>query len=317
VGDPVGDPLVSVESGPVPLAPLMEANDTVAFVALQGDRILIEHYFQGYDQTAPAMIFSASKSFLSLLIGMAVDDGLIRSVQQPVTDFIPELVDQGFAAVSLEDLLQMTSGIDYTENDFPFGEHVRLYYTNRLEDELLQLTLEEPAGTRFEYRSSDALLLGLVLQRSLGGTTITEYTQARVWTPLGMEADGSWGLDHAPDGLEKTACCLTMTARDLARVGRLYLNGGMWNGRQIVSQGWIRRTFAVDTRRGASLEYQYLWWHPAEGTPSILAKGYLGQYLYLDPDHDMVIVRLGRSRGHLSDAEWVDLLDGLAARLGP
>lgn len=135
-----------------------------------------------------------------------MDDGLIRSVQQPVTDFIPELAPQGFAAVSLEDLLQMTSGIDYTENDFPLGEHVRLHYTDRLEDRLLQLTREEPAGTRFEYRSSDALRLGLILQRVLGETTITQYTQARAWSPLGMEANGSWGTDYAPDGLEKTAC---------------------------------------------------------------------------------------------------------------
>ena len=291
---------------------VLEANDTVAFLVLLGNRVLLERYFQGYERTTPVMVFSVSKSILSLLIGMAIEDGLIASVRQPVTDFIPELAPQGFSEVTIENLLQMTSGIDYTENDNPLGEHVRLYYTDHLEDELLRLTLGQAPGTRFEYRSSDALLLGLILSRALGDQTITEYTQQRLWDRLGMEGEGSWGIDHAPDGLEKVGCCLSMTARDLARVGRLYLQGGKWKGEQVVPESWIRRPFAVETSDGASPEYQYMWWRPSAGSGAIMAKGYLGQYLYLNPKHDIVIVRLGRSRGDLSDEAWVDLLTAIA-----
>ncbi len=220
---------------------VLEANDTVAFLVLQGDQILLERYFQGYERATPVMVFSVSKSILSLHIGMAIQDGFITSVKQPMTDFVPELAAHGFSEVTIENLLQMTSGIEYTENDNPLGEHVRLYYTDHLEDELLRLTLGQAPGTRFEYRSSDALLLGLILTRALGHQTIAEYTQQRLWDRLGMVGEGSWGIDHAPDGLEKVGCCLSLTVRDLAKVGRLYLQGGKWKGEQVVPESWIRR----------------------------------------------------------------------------
>ncbi len=210
----------------VPLSELLPATDTVAFLVVKDDTIVFEQYFGGYDHATPSLSFSMAKSFLSILVGCAIADGYLQSVDQSVTDLVPELKNEGFAPVTLKHLLQMTSGIGYAENDFPFGTHVRFYYTNRLEQEILNLRLEERVGTQFTYKSGDAFLLTLALKRALGGKSITQYMQERIWDPLGMEADGIWSIDHAPDGLEKTACCLASTARDIAKFGRLYLKQG-------------------------------------------------------------------------------------------
>jgi CubicO group peptidase (beta-lactamase class C family) len=173
----------------LPLTELLHASQTTAFLVIKDDAVVFEAYDLGYDRTLPSMSFSMAKSVLSLSVGCALDDGLLRSIDQPVTDYVPELSERGFAAVTLRHLLQMTSGIDYAENDNPFGLHVRFYYTDRLEKEILKLSLRESPGRRFVYKSSDAFLLTLVLQRALGGQNITDYMRARLWHPLGMEYD--------------------------------------------------------------------------------------------------------------------------------
>lgn len=133
----------------------------------------------------------------------------------------------------------MTSGINYAEPDLPLGLHDRSYYTNRLEQEILNRRLRERPGAQLIYKSGDAFLLTLALKRALGRTSITEYMQGRLWNPLGMEHDGAWSIDHALDGLEKTGCCLAITARDVAKFGRLCLNKGLWVGQRIVPEAWV------------------------------------------------------------------------------
>ena len=232
-------------------------------------------------------------------------DGYLQSVDQPVTDFVPELKAKGFAAVTLKHLLHMTSGMDYAENDWPFGVHVRLYYTNRLAQEILALRLREPPGTQFTYKSGDAYLLTLALQRALGRTSITAYTQERLWTPLGMEADGAWSIDHAPDGLEKTGCCLAATAQDFAKFGRIYLHKGVWDGRRIVSEAWVTDSTRIDTTAGSAWNYQYLWWLIARKRSDFMATGHLGQFLYVNPSAGVIVVRLGRGMGGLRREDWM------------
>jgi CubicO group peptidase (beta-lactamase class C family) len=207
----------------------------------------------------------------------------------------------------------MTSGIDYAENDFPFGIHVRFYYTNRLEQEILGLRLKERPGTRFAYKSGDALLLTLALKRALGGKDITHYMQERIWDSLGMEADGIWSIDHASDGLEKASCCLAATARDFAKLGRLYLNKGLWEGRRIVPEDWVRGSTRIDTSNGSAWNYQHLWWLIARDRPDFMANGHLGQFLYVNPSAGIIIVRLGRSMGGLNREEWTQVFISLSA----
>lgn len=305
-GGHVGVPPVLVNFGSrhdVPLSELLPATKTVAFLMVKDDAIMFEQYFEGFDRATPSLSFSMAKSFLSVLTGCAIADGYLKSVDQPVTDFVPELMEKGFASVTLKHLLQMTSGIDYTENDLPLGLHVRFYYTDRLEQEILDLRLREQPGTRFIYKSGDAYLLTLALKRALGGKSITAYMQERLWQPLGMEYDGIWSIDHAPDGLEKTGCCLAATARDFAKIGQLYLNKGQWNGRRIVPEAWVTEPTRIDTK-GSAWEYQYMWWRVSRDRPDFMATGHLGQFLYVNPAARLIIVRLGTGTGGLSLEEW-------------
>lgn len=298
-----------------PLSELLKASQTTAFLVIKDDVILFEAYDREYGRDDPTLSFSMAKSVLSLLVGCALDDGLLRSLDQPVTDYVPELVDRGFKTVTLRHLLQMTSGIDYAENDNPFGVHVRFYYTDHLEEEILKLSLQEPPGRRFAYKSSDAFLLTLALQRALGGQSITDYMQIRLWHPLGMEYEGQWSLDHEPDGLEKAGCCLTATARDFAKIGRLYLHKGQWDGKRIVSEDWVTASTTLDVSAGSVWDYQRMWWLVAKDRPDLMAGGHLGQFLYINPSANLVIVRLGKSRGGLSRTEWANLFVALSERL--
>jgi CubicO group peptidase (beta-lactamase class C family) len=304
---------VAVGSGKdATLGGFLPSSDTTAFLVVKDDAIVYEKYYAGHGRAIPSLSFSIAKSFLSLLVGCALDDGYLRSVDQPVTDFIPELADKGFSAVTLGNLLEMVSGVDYSENDFPLGLHVRFYYTDRLEAEILKLRLREPPGGRFEYKSADAYLLTLALSRALGPRTIADYTRERIWTPLGMEHDGSWSVDHAPGGLEKTGCCLAATARDFAKFGRLYLDKGLWNGRRIVSEAWVTESVRFDSRSGTARQYGYMWWPVAPGRSAFMAIGHLGQFLYVDPAARLLVVRLGKSRGGLSLAKWKELFLSLS-----
>ncbi len=296
----------------VPLSELLSITETVAFLIVKNDQIVFEKYLQGFDRASPSLSFSMAKSFLSVLIGCAIADGYLKSVDRPVTDLVPELKEKGFSSVTLKHLLQMTSGIDYVENGFPLGLHVRFYYTNRLEQEILNLRLREPPGTRFTYQSGDVFLLTLALKRALSGMSITEYMQERLWNPLGMEYDGAWSIDHAPDGLEKTSCCLAATARDFAKFGRLYLNKGSWNGRSIVPDVWVRESTRSDASPGSNWNYQHLWWLVAKDRPDFMAKGHLGQFLYINPSTGVIIVRLGKSMGGLSREKWTQVFMSLS-----
>lgn len=296
----------------VPLSELLPSTGTVAFLMVKDDAIMFEQYLEGFDRATPSLSFSMAKSFLSVLVGCAIADGYLKSADQPVTDFVPELRGKGFASVTLKHLLQMTSGIDYAENDFPLGLHVRFYYTDRLEQEILNLRLRERPGTRFIYKSGDAYLLTLALKRALGGKSITAYMQERLWQPLGMEYDGIWSIDHAPDGLEKTGCCLAATARDFAKIGRLYLNKGLWNGQRIVPEAWVAESTRIDTSAGSAWNYQHLWWLVAEDRPDFMANGHLGQFLYINPSAGVIIVRLGKSMGGLSRDEWMQAFMSLS-----
>jgi CubicO group peptidase (beta-lactamase class C family) len=308
------DPTVPGHGG-ASLETILRENATLAFLVIQDDALLCERYFDGFARDSVSQGFSMTKSVLSLLIGCAIDDGIIGSVADPVTKYLPELRDKGFEEVSLIRLLMSTSGLDYAENDNPFGIHAYLYYCEYcLERNALAFELAEPPGRRFVYKSGDNILLAAALRRALGGETITAYLQRRVWTPLGMEYRGIWSTDG---DLEKTWCCLSATARDFAKFGMLYLRWGEWRNARIVSPDWIRKATTVSRRDGASWQYQSQWWHPFRNRSHYLMAGHLGQYVYVNPDTRVVVVRLGRSRGELSSEQWWKLFAAVSDAARP
>jgi CubicO group peptidase (beta-lactamase class C family) len=305
----------------LPLDQLLETNNTLAFIIVRNDVLLYEGYFSGHTSSSYSQFFSVSKSIQSALIGMAIEDGYIRSVDQAVTDFVPELAGRGFEGVTIEHLLQMKSGSNYVENDNPFGIHVRLNYTPTLENDILGFQVADIPGSHFRYKSGDTALLGLVLTRALGAQTITDYAQQRLWNPMGMEFGGIWSLDVS-DGLEKTWCCLAASARDLARFGILYLQDGNLEGMQILPSSWVAastRTPAVeqvDWPEGFSRiglwNYGYQWWLGSADRGDYLALGKDGQFLYIDPQSGVVIVRLGKSMGDMGTQGWLALFQQVA-----
>ena len=273
---------------------------------IKNDTLILENYYNGYNESSLALSFSMSKSFFSALIGCAIEDGYIKSVGRPVTEFVPELKKNGFDRVTIEHLLQMTSGMAHTESDTPFANVPRFYYGKNLEKRLVKLELKEKPGTRFEYNSGETQLLGLILERALKTKTITEYMQEKIWEPLGMEYSGLWSMDHADHGLEKVFCCLGATARDFAKFGRLYLKMGNWNGAQLVPRDWVEQSTKIDTARGSAWNYQYQWQPVSKENGDFLAAGHRGQYLYVHPEKRLIIVRLGEKKG-VSKKEWREI----------
>lgn len=300
---------VQLEDESYPFDQYLIDNNTVAFLIIQNDSIHYEKYFQDYTEESLVASFSMAKSVTSLLIGIAIDEGLIKSVDEPITNYIPELETNGFASVRIRHLLQMTSGLDFNEAyKNPFGHVATFYYGNNLRKAINKLKLAEQPGEQFRYTSGQTQLLGLILERALKTKTITSYLEEKVWQPLGMEYDASWSIDRKKDGLEKTFCCVNARARDFAKLGRLYLKNGKWEDRQIVSEKWVKESTKIDSSEGSAWNYQYQWWLPTRDG-DFMADGLLGQFIYVNPKKNLVIVRLGKKTGVV---DWKKFLPELA-----
>lgn len=314
-------PIASKERGPktittknkeITFDEYLVQNKTLAFLIIKDDSILYERYFKGYSKENIVPSFSVAKSVCSILIGCAIDDKLIQSVNDPVTLYIPELKKNGFDNVTIKHVLQMTSGLDFNESYVnPFGHAATFYYGLNLRKAIADLKLSVQPGTQFNYVSGNTQLLGLILERALKTRTVTEYLQEKLWSPMGMEYDASWSIDSKKSGLEKTFCCLNARARDFAKIGSLYLNKGNWKGQQLVSEKWVKESTKYDKSEGSASYYQYQWWLPSDNG-DFMAHGILGQYIYVNPDKKMVIVRLGEDEGN---ANWDDIFMAIAQQM--
>jgi CubicO group peptidase (beta-lactamase class C family) len=288
---------------------VLEDNKTVAFLIIKNDTIQYEKYFKGYHQESIIPSFSMAKSVTSILIGCAIDDGLIKSIEEPIINYIPELKKNGFEKVTIKHLLQMTSALKFSGSYInPFGQAASFYYGRNLKREISKLKLKGTPGEKTEYVSGNTQLLGFVLERALKGKTVTHYFQEKLWTPLEMEYDASWSIDKKKEGTEKYFCCINARARDFAKIGRLYLNKGNWNGKQIVSKKWVEESTKVDSTEGSIDEYQYQWWLPSNDG-DFMAEGILGQFIYVNPSKNIIIVRMGKNYGRIN---WSDLFILLA-----
>jgi CubicO group peptidase (beta-lactamase class C family) len=291
---------------------------TLAFVVVDHDRLVYERYFDGADREARQTSFSVAKSFVSTLVGIAIDEGLIGSVSDPVTDYLPELVerDPRFDQITLRDLLTMSSGIRYQEHSLPlpWGDDVNTYYGTNLRALALDNTeIERPPGQEWHYNNYNPLLLGMVLERATG-MSVSDYLATRLWQPVGAELDATWSLDSEESGFEKMESGLNATPRDFARFGLLFLHGGEWNGARIVSSEWVRAATAADTTTDPAEDYQYFWWVDRERPGRFYALGNFGQYIYVAPDAGTIIVRNGRDWGVDNDS-WLTVFRDVADEL--
>ncbi len=292
----------------------LEDNSTVAFLIIHNDTIKYENYFNNYQRESTVASFSMAKSFTSFLIGCALEDNLINFVNDPVSQYIPELKESGFDKVTIEQVLQMTSGLDFNESYWnPFGHAATFYYGRTLRKSTLKLDLKEEPGKQMDYVSGNTQILGLILDRVLKEKTVTQYLEEKLWKKVGMEYDASWSIDKKKNGLEKTFCCLNARAIDFAKFGRLYLNKGNWNGEQLISEAWVEQSTKWDSTNGSSPGYQYQWWITSLNG-DYTAKGILGQFIYVSPEENLIIVRLGEKYGNVNWIGTFEKIKGIVAK---
>lgn len=319
---PRSDPSMGTPGGggdSVLLDQALDDTDTRAFVVVARDRVVYQRYDDGSGPGSLETSFSVAKSFVSTLIGIAIDDGEIGSVADPVTEYVPELADRDprFTRITLADLLTMTSGLRYEEASFPFpwGDDTYTYYGTDLRSEALDRTeVDTPPGESWHYNNYNPLLLGLVLERATG-ESVSEYASRRLWRPLGAASDASWSLDSDESGFEKLESGFNATALDYARFGLLFLDDGRWNGRRIVADRWVRAATAGRVDTDYANDYGYSWWVDGTDPQRFYALGNYGQYIYVAPDAGVVIVRLGSDWGRGNEA-WLAMFRDLADELG-
>ncbi len=299
------------------LEQFLAGSHTTAFLILRGERLLYEGYFNGYDHDSTQTSMSIAKSVLGALVGIAIGQGRIGSMDDPITRYVPELAERDwrFDQITLRHLLTMRSGLRYQEGGSPWSDDTATYYAPDLRALALERTeVVEAPGRRFHHNNYNPLLVGLALERAVGMPVAT-WLERTLWQPLGMEADGSWSLDSRRSGFEKMESGLNGRAIDFAKLGALYADGGAWQGRQLVPRAWVQDPTVVPTGGGAvpAPGYQYFWWVQAERSPqAIFARGKYGQHLYVVPKTRLVLVRFGRDAGY---PDWPQLLSDLAWRL--
>ena len=299
----------------------LEASGTTAFLVVHDDKLLYERYFNGYDQRSVNTSFSMAKSFASALVGLAIDEGYIKSVDEPITNYLPDLLkkDKRFKSITIRHLLTMSSGIKYEEGaTLPWSEaadDTKTYYSTDLRELALNCQIEGTPGQYFEYNNYNPLLVGMILEQATG-THVSRYLQEKLWKPMGMEADGSWSLDSKEDGFEKMESGVNARARDFARFGMLFAKEGNWRGKQLISRVWVEESTRPDTSADPSRDYQYFWWvNTPNGKNHFSAQGNYGQYIYVAPEKDLVIVRLGKEEGEQGYGYWTELFDDLSTKL--
>ncbi|MDR2388308.1 MAG: beta-lactamase family protein [Tannerellaceae bacterium] len=282
---------------------LFEQYETVAFVVIRNGQLLFESYWEGFSPQSLSNSFSMAKSIVSLAVGCAIDDGFIRSIDQPVSDFFDEFGAFDGETLTLRHLITMSAGMDFVEAySSPFSPVTKLYYGNDLRALALGMKQIEKPGVYFNYQSCVTQLLAFILEKATG-ESLSRYVSRKLWTPLHAEENALWSLDKA-DGMEKAYCCFNTNARDFARFGQLILNKGYWDGVPLVAESYLREALEADTtltdvrRKNMNRRYGFQFWSLTyDGLRISSMQGLQGQYVFAIPEENAVIVRLGRQLG--------------------
>lgn len=297
-----------------------EKYGTVAFLVMRHGRIHTEQYWEDYGPESHSNSFSMAKSVVSLLVGCAIRDGYIRNVDQPVHDFLPEWDSYNGKTLTIRDLLTMSAGVEWDESSTSlFSTTTEAYYGKDLWGLTLREKLISEPGKYFNYQSGVTQILAFLLRKATG-KHLADYASEKIWTPIQAEEDALWSLDHA-GGMEKAYCCFNSNARDFARLGQLVLQNGFWyvgKGDSVHRVSVVDSAYVAEALRPADyltavLEdgrevpctmYGYQFWMLRyRGHEVKYFRGILGQYIFVVPDLDAVVVRLGHKRSDIYDIE--------------
>jgi CubicO group peptidase (beta-lactamase class C family) len=301
----------------VVLKDFLTESATHGLMVIKDGEIVYEQYFLEDGPDKQHISFSVAKSFVSALFGIAISEGYINSIEQLATDYVPELIGSGYDGVRIKDILQMSSGVKFNEDYADFNSDINRFsraiaFGTSLDDFSASLQREREPGTFHHYVSIDTQVLGMILVRATG-KSLSEYLSQKIWQPMGMQDPAYWLKDS--NGMELALGGLNVTLRDYAKFGWLYLHQGQWlNERgqllQIVPKQWVIDSVTPDSARlmpgednpqsDTSDGYGFQWWIPLGAEDEYMARGIYGQYIYVDPDQDLVIVK-NSANSHYTD----------------
>jgi CubicO group peptidase (beta-lactamase class C family) len=289
---------------------------TDALLIIQHDSIKYEYYGNGFKQNDHHISWSMAKSVVSALFGIAIQEGKIKSIEQTVTDYLPDFKGTGYDNVRIKDVLQMSSGVGFNEDYGDFNSDINVmgrYFAlgMPMADFAKRLKREREPGTFNQYVSIDTQVLGMILVKATG-KSISDYMNEKLWSQINAEDDAYWIVDKA--GMEFALGGLNLTARDYAKIGQLFLDSGRWKGKQLVPKEWIRASVTPDAphvmpgkRDNALLKdgYGFQWWIPFGAKDEFDAQGIYDQFIYVDPDKDLVIVKLSSNYHFKTDKKRI------------
>jgi CubicO group peptidase (beta-lactamase class C family) len=308
----------------VALSELLRTTGTHAFIVIRDNQLLYENYYNGFARDSLCTAWSVSKSVTSALVGIAISEGYIKSLDDPITNYLPELKGKGFDPITIRNLVTMGSGIQYRLGFFPWDEFVLAgYYPNLRQLLLSDLTVMEPPGQSFHYNNFNVELIGMILERTTHRRP-SQYLEEKIWKPIGMEFPATWSIDSDEDGFEITPTLLNARAIDLAKFGRLYLNNGNWDGKQVIPEQWVVESTTRDPNDRRPWEtfsrwqdgggyYKYFWWGASreKGDYSYMGIGTYGQFIFVSPKTKVVIVRTADEDG-IDPPYWREVFQHIA-----
>ena len=293
------------------LISMLDQSGSVAFLVIKDDSLRFEKYWGSAGTGSTTNSFSMAKSITSLLVGCAIRDGYIDGVEQDVFDFIPEIKQtEGFESVKIKHLLEMSSGLSWLENyKRPISVTAKAYYGTNLQNLTLSREFVNPPGLAYKYQSGNTQILGILLERAVG-ESVSSYAGRSLWSRIGAEKDALWTLDYN-GGVEKVFCCFNSNARDFAKIGLLMLNRGRVGDRVVVDETYVDWLLSKPKlmdgddrfgRLGTTVDYySNSWWVGRVLDKDIFyARGFLGQYIVVIPEINVVFVRLGKKENEKS-----------------
>ncbi|WP_405574802.1 serine hydrolase domain-containing protein [Winogradskyella sp. Asnod2-B02-A] len=268
---------------------------SIAYVIIKNDSVWFEEYYDGFNEDSKTNSFSMAKSYVSGLMFKAIQDGYIKNLDQPVCDFLPAFCDGKAAKMTVGDLSTMSSGTNWDEAYYsPLSITTRAYFDDDLAKVMNGLKMEKEPGQAFKYASGDTQMLAMVVEKA-SGKKLYKYFEESFWKPLGSENETLWQVDSEDHDLVKAYCCIASNAKDFARYGKLFKDHGKWNGKQILDSTFVAKS--IVPRFSESPEYGYGWWLKKQfGKDFFMMRGHLGQYVIVQPEDNVIIVRLGHKK---------------------
>ena len=287
----------------------IDSSYTQGLLFIQNDTIQYENYWRGQQENTKHISWSMAKSYVSALFGIAMEEGYIKNIEQTVGEYLPELKGSGYDNVKIKDVLQMSSGVKFNEDYSDPKSDINSYWEEFVfggsQDEFAAtLENERPPGTYNTYVSIDTHVLGMILVKATG-KSLTDYLQEKIWQPIGAEFNAYWLTDEK--GMEMALGGLNASLRDYAKIGRLYLNKGNWNGSQIVPKNWVEQSTnsteehlipQSENSAHQGIGYGYQWWIPEGTEGEFMAVGVFNQFIYINPSTNTIIVKNSANKNY-------------------